>query len=139
MSISEKKAIIQQFTADAWNHGNMQVFEDVFTPNFVYHDPAAPNVTTLAEHKQFVLGIRTLSPDMVYTIEDIIAEGDKVVVRYLWQGTPQKEVYGIPPTGKLITHVGMGIYRFTGLQVSELWDVWDRLGVLQQLGAIPQM
>jgi steroid delta-isomerase-like uncharacterized protein len=136
MSTDDKKAIIRRFTEEAWNHGSMQVFEEMFAPNFVYHDPVILSVTTLAEYRQFILGVRKMAPNMVYTIDDMIAEGDKVVVRYTWQGTPEEELYGVPPKGIVVTHLGTGFYRFTGTKIIELWDIWDKLGVLQQIGAV---
>ena len=87
---------------------------------------------------QLLGGLESFFPDMQYTIEDMIAEADKVVVRYTFRGTHQKgEIYGISPTGKQVTHVGSAIYRFAGGKVVELWDIWDALGVMQQLGVIP--
>jgi predicted ester cyclase len=68
-------------------------------------------------------------------IEDMIAEGDKVVVRYTFRGTQQGETQGIPPTGKRVTVPGIFICRCAGGKIVEEWDMWDELGLFQQLGA----
>ena len=134
----ENKTIVERFTKEVWSKGNIDVLGEIFATDFVYNDPAAPNVHSMEAYRQFVAGIRTNFPDMHYAIEDMIAEVDKVVVRYTFRGTHQKgEIHGISPTGKQVTHAGIAIYRFAGGKAVELWDIWDALGALQQLGAIP--
>ena len=70
-------------------------------------------------------------------IEDVIAEGDKVAVRFTFRGTHQGELMGIPPTGKQVTISGMDINRIAGGKIAERWAVFDMLGMLQQLGVMP--
>lgn len=136
MSMEENKAIIRRFSKEVWNKGNMDVFNEFFANNFVYHDPAATKVNSLDDYRQFVSRIRTSWPDMHYTIEDMISEGNKVVAHYTWLATHQKVFRGIQPTGKRVTHPGIAIYHFAGDKVVELWDVWDALGAYQQVGLI---
>jgi steroid delta-isomerase-like uncharacterized protein len=136
----ENKTIVERFIKKVWSSGNMEALDEIFATDFVYHDPAAPDVHNLEAYKQFVAWIRTSFPDMHYTIEDIVAEADRVVVRYIFRGTHTKgEMYGVSPTGKQLTHAGISIYRFAGGKAAELWDIWDALGALQQLGAIPSV
>lgn len=78
----------------------------------------------------------TAFPDVQMTIEDMIAEGDKVAVRYTFRGTQQGETQGIPPTGKYVNVPGIFICRCRDGKIVEEWDIWDDLGLLQQLGAI---
>jgi hypothetical protein len=132
MSIEEKKALVRRITEELRNRGNLTLLDDVCVPSFTYHDPAALKVNDLSDYKQFVSRIRTTSPDMHYTTEDIIAEADKVVVRYTWDGTNRQ-------SGRRVTHVGVAIYHFSGAHVVELWDIWDALGAYQQLGIIPAL
>ena len=75
-------------------------------------------------------------PDLHYTVEDLVAEGDKVVVRYTGRGTQQGELWGIPPTGKQMTYTGILIWRFAEGKIAEHWAEPDRLGLMQQLGVI---
>ena len=76
-------------------------------------------------------------PNLHFTFEDLIAEGDKVVVRETMSGTQQGELMGIPPTGKQFSVTGIEIYRFEGGKIVEHWLESDMLGLLQQLGALP--
>ncbi len=79
-------------------------------------------------------------PDGKWGIDDMIAEGDKVVVRYTFRGTHEGELatIGLPPTGKQVTMAGITIYRIVNGMFAEAWEHYDRLGLLQQLGVIPQ-
>ncbi len=84
-----------------------------------------------------VMMFRTAFPDWVEAVEDVIAEGDKVVVRVAGTGTHQGEFQGIPPTGRRVTANGMGIGRIVGGRIVEAWAAYDALGLMQQLGAVP--
>jgi steroid delta-isomerase-like uncharacterized protein len=81
----------------------------------------------------------TAYPDLQITIEDMIAEGDKVVVRYTFRGTQEGETQGIPPTGNHVTVTGIFMCRCEGGKIVEEWENWDDLGLLQQLGVIPSL
>jgi predicted ester cyclase len=85
---------------------------------------------------QRLIMLRTAFPDMQYTVEDEIVEGDKVVHRLIGHGTQQGEFLGIPPTGKQATWTGIAIYRIAGGKIAERWVNVDNLGTIQQLGAI---
>lgn len=87
--------------------------------------------------KQHVVGTRAGFPDAQFTIDDEIAEGDKVVNHWTFCGTHQGEFAGIPSTGKAVTMTGMGIVRIADGKVAEIWDEFDALGLLRQLGVIP--
>jgi len=76
-------------------------------------------------------------PDVRLTIEDMVAEGDKVAVRWAWSGTHRGEYMGIAPTGKEVTYTGITIHRITGGKIVESWDEVDNLGLMQQLGVAP--
>ena len=76
-------------------------------------------------------------PDGQYSMDDIIAEGDKVVLRWTFRGTHQGELMGIPATGKQVTMAGISIYHFVNGMLEEIWENYDRFGFLQQLGVIP--
>lgn len=80
---------------------------------------------------------RTAFPDLYGTIEDLIAEGDKVVTRITYRGTHQGEFMGIPPTGRPVTMTFTGINRIAGGKIAEGWVNFDALGMMQQLGVIP--
>ncbi len=77
-------------------------------------------------------------PDIQFTVQDVITQDDRVAVHWTWEGTHRGSFNNIPPTGKRVRHEGMVMYRLAGGQVLEAKPVFDRLSVLQQLGAAPQ-
>jgi predicted ester cyclase len=93
----------------------------------------------LEAYKQFILMYITAFPDARFTIDDIIAEGDTVVVRYTARGTHQGNLMGIPPTGKQASVTTIGIFRIVNGKAVEQWINCDDLGLLQQLGVVPTM
>jgi steroid delta-isomerase-like uncharacterized protein len=137
----ENKTISRRFIEEAFNKGNVDVIDEIVSSNIVTHDPAAPpNMPAGSEGvKQMVLGYRSAFPDIKVTIDDLIAEGDKVVTRWSARGTHEGELMGIPPTGKEGQVTGISIDRIEGGQIVESWTNWDTLGLLQQIGAVPEM
>lgn len=122
---------------EAWSGGQFAVIDEVIAPNFVYHEPALGDVPGPEGFKQIILGYRTAYPDLQFTSEEMIAEGDLVAMRWTARGTQQGELMGIPATGLATTTVGINIARFdaAGMMV-EQWSSWDVLGLMQQLGVV---
>ena len=132
----QNKAIVRHWVEEYWNKGNLALLEETLATNYVLHDPAGP-VNGHESFRQFTRMYRTAFPDIHLTLEDVIAERDKVVWRYTARGTHQGELMGIPPTGKSVTLTGIVISRFARGKWVEDWHNNDTLGLLQQLGAIP--
>ncbi|MBM3235632.1 ester cyclase [Candidatus Poribacteria bacterium] len=132
------KATVQRMIAEVWNQGKLSVVDEVFDADYILHDPAWPMEVRGPEgFKQYVAAMLGPFPDTYFTIEDIIAEGDKVAVRYTALGTHQGEFMSIPPTGKQITITGITIHRFADGKFVESWFSYDMLGFMQQLTAPP--
>jgi predicted ester cyclase len=125
MSTEDNKALIRRFYEEVFNKKNMAAIDDFIAPNQV--DDA----------KQTITMYLTAFPDLQVTVEDMIAEGDKVVARLTARGTHQGAFLGIPPTGKQGTGTGIEINRITGGKSIEHWVEMDTLGLLQQLGVVP--
>ena len=139
MSAEENKALVRRLYEEC-NKGNMAALEELYAaPNYVWHGTGVFRDMDLAARKQFLPALFTAFPDVHYTVEDLIAEGDKVVSRFAARGTHQGEFMGVPATGKVVTLTGIYITRVAGGKVVEDWRAVDDLGLLQQLGAIPQM
>jgi steroid delta-isomerase-like uncharacterized protein len=139
MSTEDNKATVRRFTEES-NQGNVAALDELCAPNWVYHDPSFPDVRTLADYKRFLTETRSAFPDFHVTIEDVIAEGDKVVMRSIWRGTNSGDIVTpmhIPATGKQVTVTGITVVRFAGGKGVEVWNQQDSLGVFQQLGLIP--
>ncbi len=137
MSAEENKAVVRRSVEEGWNAGNMDVIGECYAAMYVHHDPSQPQVRDYQGLLNWSAGMASTLPDAHTTIEDLIAEGDKVVKRWTVRGTHQGELMGIPPTGKPVTRAGVTIYRLEGGQIVEGWWTYDSLGLLQQLGVIP--
>jgi len=135
------KAIMQR-VEEFWNTGNLAIADEIFATDFVWHNPLFPDVVNLESYKGFVVGVvRTDFPDIHFTVEDMVAEGDKGVMRWTFTGTHQgeSELGGLgPPTGRQITFTGMTIYRFADGKIVESWWAYDALGMVRQLIAPPE-
>ena len=126
MSIEENKALVRREQAELWNHtGNLDAAAELFAPDRV------------EDAKQEAANVRGGFPDLESTIEDLIAERDKVVAHWRAHATHQGEYMGIPPTGNRVNFTGISIYRIEGGKIAESWSVSDLLGMMQQLGVIP--
>jgi steroid delta-isomerase-like uncharacterized protein len=139
MSIEEdNKALVRRYI-DLFNRNDLPTGEVIapLASNFVYHRPGMPDVTGLTDVRQVVEMLRSAVADMHQTIEDMVAEGDKVACRYSGRGTHQGELMGVAATGKGITITGIGIYRIANGKIQEEWDYSDMLGLMQQLGVVP--
>ena len=137
MSVEENKAIELRFFEEVVNKGNLAVIDELVAANFVDHS-APPGVAPDREgYKQFFTMAHTAFPDFHSTLEDMFAEGDKVVQRFTARGTQQGEFMGIAPTGKQVTVTGIAIHRITDSKIVENWLSMDMLGMMQQLGVVP--
>jgi predicted ester cyclase len=138
MSTEENKALIRRGT-EVLNRGNVTeistTLDELFVPDFVRHDPAG-GFRSREDYKRFLFSLLAALPGQ-FTIEDLIAEGDKVVLRYTFRGIHQGQWRGLPPTGKAVTFTGIFIYRMVDGKIVEGWENADALGLVQQLGLIP--
>lgn len=135
MSTKENKALFRRFIDEFWNNKNLDVADELFAPEAV--SPSAPQLPPGPE------GVKTIGrmvlgafPDFHMTIEDLVAEGDRVAARFVEQGTHNGEFMGIAPTGRQATWTEIGILRIGDGKVVESWFETDMLGLLQQLGAV---
>ena len=137
MSPESNKLLTQRVWEEVWHQGQLSRIDDLFTTDFVRHDPGGRELQGTEQNRQFIGSLRAAFPDVHYTVEDQIAEGDKVVVRYRFRGTHLGAFQGIPPTGKQVTYTGILIYRIGDGKITEQWTEFDLLGFLRQLGVLP--
>ena len=141
MSLDENKAIVQRILSEFWIGGNLAVLDELLATDCINHEQSNPEQRGKAACKQWANDVRLANrrgfPDFDIVVEDIVAEGDKVVKRFVFQGTHSGEFAGIPPTGKRVTMRGITLYRLAQGRVSEMYWNYDVFGLLQQLGAIP--
>jgi steroid delta-isomerase-like uncharacterized protein len=134
MSVEENKALVRRFI-DAVNHDNLAVFDELFAPDFVPRDTVVPIPPGPAGIRQLFAAVRRAFPDLHETLDDVLAEGDKVMARWTVRATHRGAFAGIPPTGKPVVWRGMFVLRVVDGTFREVWQVHDQLGLLQQLGA----
>jgi steroid delta-isomerase-like uncharacterized protein len=138
MSSQENKELARRFMDEVWNKGNLGFIDEVTAPNHVSHDPASPEDMGggVEGLRRFTEMYRSAFPDIQMTVEDVIAEGDKVVTRWTARATHQGELMGIPPSGNRVEVTGISIDRIEGGKVVETWSNYDALGIMQQLGVM---
>jgi steroid delta-isomerase-like uncharacterized protein len=135
----ENKAVVRRYFREILDGGNLDLVDQIFEPQYVLHDPSSPQeVCGLEGTKRFVGMFRSAFPDIAHTIEDQIAEGDKVVTRLRARATHDGELMGIPPTGKGVTIEGISIWRIADGKIEECWFNYDALGLMRQLGVVPE-
>jgi steroid delta-isomerase-like uncharacterized protein len=130
--------LARRFVEEVYNAGDLALLDELCAPDYAVHDPAVPQAHDVAGYKEALQTFRfTAMPDLRMTIEDLIAAGDRVTVRWTARGTMTGELLGMAPTGKATTVAGMTIHRVANGKLAETWWNWDALGMMQQLGLLP--
>ena len=138
MTTEKNKEVFRQMVEQVFNQGNISMVDELVATDFVEHEELPPGIPGGSEGvKVLTSQLRNAFPDFKAEIEDLIAEGDRVVVRMNWTGTQEGEFMGIPPTGKSISIEVIDIVRFAGGKFVEHWGVMDNMGMMQQLGVVP--
>ena len=141
MSTKENKEAVRQGMKE-WNEFGGDVakmrswYYKWYAPGFIAHDLSQGDMN-LQQTIQHTGRLMSAFPDINFTIDDMVAEGDKVVVRYTWQGTHKGTVRGMPPTGKQVKVKGIELEKIVGRKCLESWDFADSLGLMVQLGVVP--
>ena len=135
MSTATHKAIVRRYIEQVLNEQRHDLLEEFLTENIEFHGSGiAPGLEVV---KQWFVTFATAFPDGNTSIEDVIAEEDRVVARITFNGTHEAEIEGIPATGKKVSMPGITIFRLDNGKIVEGWVANDHLGMMQQLGAIP--
>jgi steroid delta-isomerase-like uncharacterized protein len=138
MSTEQNKALVRQLVEEVLNKGNMSRADETIAPNFVEHEELPPEFPPGREAPKLLFTLlRRAFPDFKATIQQLISEGDKVVLYMTWTGTQKGEFMGVPPTGKRISINVIDIIRIADGQLVEHWGVMDQMAMMQQLGVIP--
>jgi predicted ester cyclase len=130
----ENKAVVIRFN-ELENQGDMEGLFDLLAPGYVSHYNTGDS--SLEQNKEFWPTIWKAFPDIKFTIEHMVAEGDMVAIRETWTGTHKGEFKGIAPTGRKVTMVNTGIIRIANGKFQECWFTLDEFGLMKQLGVIP--
>ncbi|MFN2502196.1 MAG: ester cyclase [Pyrinomonadaceae bacterium] len=137
MTDTELKNFIAEYTDEVWNKANVEAMNKYYAPDYVHHDVSRPDVSTLADYKQWANDLFAGLSEVNVAIDDLVGEEGKAVKRWTASGLHDKTFAGIPATNKRVSFSGVSIYRMVGDKIAESWYVYDMFGLLQQLGAIP--
>jgi predicted ester cyclase len=136
MSAEQNKQVFRRVIEEGFDKGNLDALDDCFSPTYTEHQFDLPS--TLEEFKGSIRYLRDTFSPFSLTIEDMIADGDKVWARMTGRGTHTKELMGRPPTGKSFAITVIDICRFEQGKIVEHWGVPDRFHQLAQLGLLPK-
>ncbi len=144
MSIENNKSIVRRYFEEAPHHPD--VCEEIFAPSFLFHTiqhasltPQVSESNPSGEKAAFEWLRSVWSPDWRMSVDEMIAEGDRVTVRWTFSGVQQGEFNGLPPTGRAVTYSGINIFRKARGKIAEIWDLYDRLWMWQQRGVLPEI
>jgi steroid delta-isomerase-like uncharacterized protein len=134
------KNVVRRLFDEVWNKGNLPVADQLFASTYTHHDPSTPDFGRGPESEKLRATLyRTAFADFRLTIEDLTAEGETVTARWSCRGTHKGDLNGIAPTGKPFSISGISIARFISGRMAEGWINWDALGLMQQLGVVPEL
>jgi steroid delta-isomerase-like uncharacterized protein len=136
-AIEKNKELLRKAVEEVWNNGNFDNMKKMVSEDFVIHFPRE-ELRGLENIKEFYTELRKAFPDINFTIIDQVAEDDKVVTHWSATGTQKGEFKGIPATGKKVTFTAMDIDKISNGKFVECWTNMDELGLMQQLGVIPE-
>jgi steroid delta-isomerase-like uncharacterized protein len=137
MSTEENKAIVRRFFEEGPSKGNISAADDLLSPDFAMHVPlpASPGVEGINE---VITACRAAFEHLNVTVEDMIAEGNTIAARFTARGVHKGNFMDLPTTGKPITMTGIEIFRIKEGKIVELWGEANLLGLMQQLGMVPE-
>ena len=137
MSVKENKALVRRLFNEIWNKVNPAIVDELCTTNFTFNYAASGVSNDREGYKQTAIMWTSGISDLEVTLEDMVAEGDKVAVRWNVSCNHTGEFMRVPPTGKRVAMVGISIFRIEGDKIIEEWGEMDTMGLMQQLGTIP--
>jgi steroid delta-isomerase-like uncharacterized protein len=135
-TLEQNKQLYRRFLQEVFNEGRMETADELLSPSYVFHDapPGAPNEGSQAV-KQAASMFRAAFPDLKISVDELVAEGDKVCARATTRGTHRGTIFEVPATGKTVTITGLTMVRISDGQITDSWVKNDVVGLLKQLGA----
>ena len=136
----ENKRLVRQVYEDIRSEGNLDLVDEIFSPDYLGHDPTAEpeEIRGREGFKEQTIGYRSVFPDLRFTIDSLVAEGEEVVARWTARGTHRGSMTGEEPTGNAIEVTGFGSWRIENGLVAEHWGVFDVMRLLRGIGVLPE-
>ncbi|HKV59668.1 MAG TPA: ester cyclase [Ktedonobacteraceae bacterium] len=136
MSAAENKAIVRKYLDEAWTKRNVDILDELMAPNYARYLPGQDKPLDREAQKKRIAGFFTAMPDLVFLVEDLFAEEDRVVFRVMIRGTHDGTFLGVAPTGKQLTVTAIDIARLENGKIVDHWGQMDMAGLMQQLDLI---
>ena len=140
MAVMTNQQLFQRYFDEVANGGNLELADEIFASDYLHHDPANPDPRPMVGPqavKDHLTSLKGAFPDLVFEVEDMVADDELIIVRWTARGTNTGDYFGMPATGKPIEITGMNTWRTRDGQAIEGWVNRDDIGLLQQLGVIP--
>lgn len=137
MTMIKNKELVRKFFEKGPSGGDIAATDALLSPDFSLHVPLPVSGPGIEAINAVILSCRAAFGGLHVTVEDMIAEGDKVTCRFTARGVHTGEFMGVPPTGKAITMTGIEIFRIENGKIAELWGEANLMGLAQQLGIVP--
>ena len=131
------KTVIRRFYDELWNQWNLATADEIVAPDVSFRGSLGTSLAGIDAFKAYVEEVRAAFPDWHNQIDELIAEGDKIVARLTWSGTHDGELFGIAPTGRRVNYVGAAIFQVHRGKIQAAWVVGDTQEVWRSLGAVP--
>ena len=131
----ENKAVLRRLY-EGINNGNVGIIDEIYAPDAIYHGTGMMANADRDTFRQFIRTVLEAFPDSRMMVDDLLADGDKVIYRNTYSGTQKGEMMGIPATGKHVVVRTIGIAKLSGRKIVEEWENMDEMGIMQQLGVI---
>lgn len=139
MTNSQNQNLVRRFFDEMCNQRKLAIADELFSAGHVYNDPQAPTGPGPEGVKQVIAGYQAAFPDAHWHVIETITADNVIITRWKGTGTHKNELMGIPPTGRSVNVQGTWIHRIANNKIVESYNVWDTLGMLQQLGVVPAM
>ena len=123
----QNTAVVRRALEEVWGKGNLSVIPEIYQSTYVAHSPTVGEIQGTEGVKQVIAAYRGAFPDITFTTEDLLSQGDKVVTRWTARGTQKGEFFGAPATGKRMTFTGLEIHRLTAGKIAETWGIWQQV------------
>jgi steroid delta-isomerase-like uncharacterized protein len=140
MAVVTNQELFRRYFDEVANGGNLDLADEIFASDYAHHDPANPDPRPMIGPqavKDHLTSLKTAFPDLVFDVDDMIADGDQIIVRWTARGTNTGDYFGIPPSGKPIEITGMNTWKTRDGQAIEGWVNRDDMLLLQQIGVVP--
>ena len=130
----ESKVLLRRFVRDVWNSGRLDLIDELVDSDYVSHIVHTPPIKNREELKRWVADVRSAFPDVRFTIQDLLVDDDKTILRRTSEASHQGEFLGVSGTGKKAVCRGITISRFVNGKIAEEWGEWDALRLIEQIG-----